>query len=305
MINKVEKPKVIVIVGPTASGKTATSIKVAQKLNGEIISADSMQIYKDMNIGTAKPTKEEMAGIKHYMIDVVSPEENFNVAKYKEMAEKAIEEILSKNKLPIIVGGTGLYVDTLVNGIEFVDVKEDIAYRNEMLEKAQKEGNAVLHEELAKIDKEAAEKIDMNNIRRVIRALEIYKITGKTKTELDEESKKGTKYDYKIYGIEWEREELYKRIEKRVDLMLEEGLIDEVKNVTSKYNISKTALQGLGYKEVIEFLNNNISYDEMVEKLKMETRRYAKRQLTWFRRNKKIEWYNINEIAEKIVSENK
>lgn len=305
MINKVEKPKVIVIVGPTASGKTATSIKVAQKLNGEIISADSMQIYKDMNIGTAKPTKEEMAGIKHYMIDVVNPEENFNVAKYKEMAEKAIEEILSKNKLPIIVGGTGLYVDTLVNGIEFVDVKEDIAYRNEMLEKAQKEGNAVLHEELAKIDKEAAEKIDMNNIRRVIRALEIYKITGKTKTELDEESKKDTKYDYKIYGIEWEREELYKRIEKRVDLMLEEGLIDEVKNVTSKYNISKTALQGLGYKEVVEFLNNNISYDEMVEKLKMETRRYAKRQLTWFRRNKKIEWYNINEIAEKIVSENK
>lgn len=305
MINKVEKPKVIVIVGPTASGKTATSIKVAQKLNGEIISADSMQIYKDMNIGTAKPTKEEMAGIKHYMIDVVSPEENFNVAKYKEMAEKAIEEILSKNKLPIIVGGTGLYVDTLVNGIEFVDVKEDIAYRNEMLEKAQKEGNAVLHEELAKIDKEAAEKIDMNNVRRVIRALEIYKITGKTKTELDEESKKDTKYDYKIYGIEWEREELYKRIEKRVDLMLEEGLIDEVKNVTSKYNISKTALQGLGYKEVVEFLNNNISYDEMVEKLKMETRRYAKRQLTWFRRNKKIEWYNINEIAEKIVSENK
>ena len=145
----------------------------------------------------------------------------------------------------------------------------------------------------------------MNNVRRVIRALEIYKITGKTKTKLDEESRKETKYDYKVYGIEWDREELYRRIEKRIDIMLEEGLVEEVENVMSKYTISKTALQGLGYKEVIEFLNNDISYDEMVDKLKMETRRYAKRQLTWFRRNKDIKWYDINNIADKIIMENK
>ncbi len=305
MIKENEKPKVIVIVGPTASGKTATSIKVAKELNGEIISADSMQIYKDMNIGTAKPTKEEMEGIKHYMIDIASPDEIFNVAKYKEMAEKAIEDILSKNKVPIVVGGTGLYIDTLINGVEFASVKEDLEYRNALLERAKKEGNKALHDELAKIDKEAAEKIDMNNVRRVIRALEIYKITGKTKTKLDEESRKETKYDYRVYGIEWGREELYRRIEKRIDIMLEEGLVEEVENVMSKYTISKTALQGLGYKEVIEFLNNDISYDEMVDKLKMETRRYAKRQLTWFRRNKDIKWYDINNIADKIIMENK
>ena len=305
MIKENEKPKVIVIVGPTASGKTATSIKVAKELNGEIISADSMQIYKDMNIGTAKPTKEEMEGIKHYMIDIASPDEIFNVAKYKEMAEKAIEDILSENKIPIVVGGTGLYIDTLINGVEFASIKEDLEYRNAMLERAKKEGNKALHDELAKIDKEAAEKIDMNNVRRVIRALEIYKITGKTKTKLDEESRKETKYDYRVYGIEWGREELYRRIEKRIDIMLEEGLVEEVENVMSKYTISKTALQGLGYKEVIEFLNNDISYDEMVDKLKMETRRYAKRQLTWFRRNKDIKWYDINNIADKIIMENK
>lgn len=305
MIKENEKPKVIVIVGPTASGKTATSIKVAKELNGEIISADSMQIYKDMNIGTAKPTKEEMEGIKHYMIDIASPDEIFNVAKYKEMAEKAIEDILSKNKVPIVVGGTGLYIDTLINGVEFASVKEDLEYRNALLERAKKEGNKALHDELAKIDKEAAEKIDMNNVRRVIRALEIYKITGKTKTKLDEESRKETKYDYRVYGIEWGREELYRRIEKRIDIMLEEGLVEEVKNVMSRYTISKTAIQGLGYKEVIEFLNNDISYDEMVDKLKMETRRYAKRQLTWFRRNKDIKWYDINNIADKIIMENK
>lgn len=305
MIKENEKPKVIVIVGPTASGKTATSIKVAKELNGEIISADSMQIYKDMNIGTAKPTKEEMEGIKHYMIDIASPDEIFNVAKYKEMAEKAIEDILSKNKVPIVVGGTGLYIDTLINGVEFASVKEDLEYRNALLERAKKEGNKALHDELAKIDKEAAEKIDMNNVRRVIRALEIYKITGKTKTKLDEESRKETKYDYRVYGIEWGREELYRRIEKRIDIMLEEGLVEEVENVMSRYTISKTAIQGLGYKEVIEFLNNDISYDEMVDKLKMETRRYAKRQLTWFRRNKDIKWYDINNIADKIIMENK
>lgn len=298
-----KKPKVIVIVGPTASGKTATSIRVAKELNGEIISADSMQIYKEMNIGTAKPTLEEREGIIHYMLDVVFPNEEFNVAKYKEMAESAIEEILVKGKLPIIVGGTGLYINTLVDAIEFADIGEDLDYRNEMMKRAEIEGASVIHDELAMIDKEAADNIDVNNVRRIIRALEIYRLTGKTKTELDKESRKEVKYDYKIYGIDWDREKLYERIEKRVDIMLDDGLIEEVKKLTQKYVISKTAIQGLGYKEVIQFLNSEISYDEMVDKLKMETRRYAKRQLTWFRRDERISWYNINEIAEKIIQE--
>lgn len=297
------KPKVIVIVGPTASGKTATSIKVAKELNGEIISADSMQLYKEMNIGTAKPTFEEMDGVKHYMLDVVAPDEEFNVSKYKIKAEEAIEEILAKGKVPIIVGGTGLYINSLVDSIEFIDVKEDFEYRNECLEKAKQFGNQILHDELRKIDEEAAEKIDINNVRRVIRALEVYKVTGKTKTQLDKESIKEPKYDYRMYGIEWNREILYDRIEKRVDIMLEEGLLDEVNNLINKYTLSKTAIQGLGYKEVIEYLENKVSYEEMVEKLKMETRRYAKRQLTWFRRDKRICWCTLDKIVEKIVKE--
>lgn len=299
------KQKVIVIVGPTASGKTKTSIEIAKKLNGEIISADSMQIYKEMNIGTAKPTKEEQEGIVHYMLDIISPEEEFNVSKYKKMAEEKIEEILKKGKLPIIVGGTGLYVNSLINGIEFSEVKEDLEYRKEKMEKVKKYGEEYLHNELKKIDEESANKIDKNNVRRVIRALEIYKVTGKTKTMLDKESIKEVKYDYKIYGIEWDRNVLYERIEKRVDIMLEEGLIKEVEELKKKYNLSKTAIQGLGYKEVIEYLENQISYEEMVEKLKMETRRYAKRQLTWFRRDKRICWCNINEIVEKILQDYK
>lgn len=295
------KPKVVVIVGPTASGKTAVSIELAKKINGEIISADSMQIYKYMDIGTAKPTLDEMQGIKHYMLDVVMPDETFNVAKYKSMAESAIEEILKKGKVPIIVGGTGLYVNTLVDGIEFADVPCDEEYRNELIEKGYREGAMSIYKELEKVDSESAKKIDPNNIRRVARALEIYKVTGKTKTQLDIESRKEVKYDYRLFGMEWDRETLYNRIDLRVDKMIEAGLIDEVRNVTEKFKISNTAVQGLGYKEVIEFLNGNISYEEMIEKLKLETRHYAKRQLTWFRRDKRIKWIKPDENATCVI----
>ena len=295
------KPKVVVIVGPTASGKTAVSIELAKKINGEIISADSMQIYKYMDIGTAKPTLDEMQGIKHYMLDVVMPDETFNVAKYKSMAESAIEEILKKGKVPIIVGGTGLYVNTLVDGIEFADVPGDEEYRNELIEKGYREGDMSIYKELEKVDSESAKKIDPNNIRRVARALEIYKVTGKTKTQLDIESRKEVKYDYRLFGMEWDRETLYNRIDLRVDKMIEAGLIDEVRNVTEKFKISNTAVQGLGYKEVIEFLNGNISYEEMIEKLKLETRHYAKRQLTWFRRDKRIKWIKPDENATCVI----
>ena len=295
------KPRVIVIVGPTASGKTSASIKLAEKINGEIISADSMQIYKEMNIGTAKPTLEEMNGIKHYMFDVVAPDETFNVTKYVEKAIECVKEIVSKGKIPIIVGGTGLYVSTLINGIEFCEVNEDPNYRKEMTELAEEKGNHYLHEMLEKIDPEAAKNIDANNVRRVIRALEIYKVTGKTKTLLDKESRKEVPFDYKLYGIETNREVLYDRINKRVDKMLEDGLIDEVKELLEKYTFSSTAIQGLGYKEVKEYLDGKLSYDEMAEKLKMETRRYAKRQLTWFRREKAIIWCKLDEIVDRIL----
>lgn len=295
------KPKVVVIVGPTASGKTAVSIELAKKINGEIISADSMQIYKYMDIGTAKPTLDEMQGIKHYMLDVVMPDETFNVAKYKSMAESAIEGILKKGKVPIIVGGTGLYINTLVDGIEFADVPGDEEYRNELIEKGYREGAMSIYKELEKIDSESAKKIDPNNIRRVARAIEIYKVTGKTKTQLDIESRKEVKYDYRLFGMEWDRETLYNRIDLRVDKMIEAGLIDEVRNVTEKFKISNTAVQGLGYKEVIEFLNGNISYEEMIEKLKLETRHYAKRQLTWFRRDKRIKWIKPDENATCVI----
>lgn len=295
------KPRVIVIVGPTASGKTSASIKLAEKINGEIISADSMQIYKEMNIGTAKPTLEEMNGIKHYMFDVVAPDETFNVTKYVEKAIECVKEIVSKGKIPIIVGGTGLYVSTLINGIEFCEVNEEPNYRKEMTELAEEKGNHYLHEMLEKIDPEAAKNIDANNVRRVIRALEIYKVTGKTKTLLDKESRKEVPFDYKLYGIETNREVLYDRINKRVDKMLEDGLIDEVKELLEKYTFSSTAIQGLGYKEVKEYLDGKLSYDEMAEKLKMETRRYAKRQLTWFRREKAIMWCKLDEIVDRIL----
>lgn len=294
------KPKIIVIVGPTASGKTALSIELAKKLNGEIISADSMQIYKKMTIGTAKPTEEEMQGIPHHMIDIIEPNEDFNVAKYKKMAEDKIEDILSRGKQPIIAGGTGLYVDTLVNGIEFFDIENDFDYRKTLEEETAKNGVDWLFDKLKEVDPEAANNIEKNNVRRVIRALEIYKVTGKTKTQLDKESIKGSKYDYIIFGMLWNREELYERINLRVDIMLENGLVDEVKQLLEKDGFSKTALQGLGYKEVVEYLESIISYEEMVEKIKMETRRYAKRQMTWFNRNKDIIWLEAKD-KEKLL----
>jgi len=288
------KPKVIVIVGPTASGKTALSIELAKKINGEIVSCDSIQIYKDMDIGSAKPTQEEMQGIKHYMIDIVTPEERFSVAEYKKQAEKAIEEILEKGKTPIVIGGTGLYANSLIYGIEYNEIELDEQYRKELEEIASTEqGLSDLYRQAVKIDNQAMQIISPNDKKRIIRVLEIYHSTGKTKTELEIESRKnGVKYDYKVFAIDMDREILYERINKRVDIMLENGLIEEVKNVLQKYKKFPTAMQGLGYKEVVEYLNQEISEEEMTQKIKQETRRYAKRQLTWFRKNKETIWLN-------------
>lgn len=287
-----EKPKVIVIAGPTASGKTALGIELAKKLNGEVISADSMQIYKDMTIGTAKPLPEEMGEIKHHLIDFVSPDERYSVAEFKKDAEEEIEGILAKGKQPIIVGGTGLYIDALIYGIEYPDIEFDEEYRNKLLEKAEtEEGLKELYEEAKRIDEEAVSKISCNDKKRITRIIELYKATGKTKTELEIESRKNEiKYDYKVFAINMDREKLYDRINLRVDLMMKQGLIEEVKDIIKKYSKFPTAMQGLGYKEVVQFLNGELTEEEMIDKLKQETRRYAKRQLTWFRKDKEIIW---------------
>ena len=287
------KPKVIVICGPTASGKTALSIELAKKINGEIVSCDSMQIYKEMDIGTAKPTEEEKQGIKHYMIDIISPNERYSVADYKIQAKKAIKEIISKGKTPIVVGGTGLYIDSLIYEIEYPNIEFDEEYRNEIETRVSKEGLEKIYEEAKIIDPKAIEKISPNDKKRIIRILEIYHATGKNKTDQEKESrKKEVEFDYKVYAISWDREVLYERINKRVDIMLEEGLVKEVEAINKKYNQFPTAMQGLGYKEVVQYLNKECSYEEMTEKIKMETRRYAKRQLTWFRKNKETLWLN-------------
>lgn len=288
-----EKPKVIVICGPTASGKTALSIELAKKINGEIVSADSMQIYKDMNIGSAKVTNEEMQGIKHYMIDCVSPDERFSVADYKTNAKNAIEEIIKKGKTPIVVGGTGLYIDALIYEIEYKDIKIDENYRKELQEIEKNQGLEVLYKKALEIDPKAMEKISQNDSKRIMRVLEIYKATGKNKTEQEAESRlKEIPYDYKVFALTMDRDKLYERINKRVDIMIENGLIDEVKNLLEKYSEFPTSMQGLGYKEVRDYLQEKITKDEMIEKIKQESRRYAKRQLTWFRKNKQTIWLN-------------
>lgn len=304
-----KKTKVIVICGPTASGKTSLSVELAKKINGEVISADSMQIYKDMNIGTAKVSKEEMQGIKHYMIDIISPEKRYSVAEFKQDAEESIEEILKKGKTPIIVGGTGLYVNSLIYNIKYTDIKIDEKYREFLEQKVKEEGLEKLYKQACKIDEKAMEAISKNDKKRILRVLEIYHQTGKTKTQMEIESKlEKPKYDYKVFAINWNREELYSRINKRVDIMLEQGLIQEVEDILKKYNKFPTAMQGLGYKEVVEYLENKITKQEMIEKIKMETRRYAKRQITWFKKIENVKWLegnnnlqsNINIILEEM-----
>ena len=262
-----DKQKVIVICGPTASGKTKLSIEIAKKINGEIVSADSMQIYKEMDIGTAKPTIEEMQGIKHYLLDFVSPDKRYSVADYKKDAINAIDEIIEKNKVPIVVGGTGLYINSLIYGIEYPEIEIDIKYRNELERTAEEpDGLRKLYEMAKKIDEEAIKNISPNDKKRICRILEIYHSTGKTKTQQEIESRKnGPKYNYIVYGLNMDRDKLYDRINKRVDIMIQDGLIEEVKNVASKYKEFPTAMQGLGYKEVLEYLNGDTTKEEMIE----------------------------------------
>ena len=290
-----KKPLVLVIGGPTASGKTALGIQVAKKLGGEIISSDSMQIYQEMNIGTAKPTMEERKQVPHHLVDFVSPTMRYSVAEFQKDALRKIEEILQKGKIPIIVGGTGLYIDSLIYGIDFPEIAFDEAYRNQLEEQVKEEGLETLWEKASRIDPEAMQKISKNDKKRILRVLEIYHQTGKTKTQQEKESrKKEVPYDYHVYAITMDRDKLYERINTRVDQMIQEGLIEEVEALVKKYNHFPTAMQGLGYKEVVEYLEGSLTKQEMIDKIKQETRRYAKRQLTWFRKNKQTIWLDAS-----------
>ena len=281
-----EKITVYAIVGPTASGKSALALELAQRHGGEIVSCDSMQLYRRMDIGTAKPTAEERRLVPHHMIDVVEPQMSFSCADYVEMADRAIREIHGRGKLPIICGGTGLYLDSLLRGENFQPDLTDDALRAELLEFARERGNEALHAELAKIDPESAEAIHPNNVKRVARAIEIYRLSGMTKTELDKNSRLGEqRFDIRCAGLFYsDREALYRRIEKRVDMMMDEGLEAETRALLAEgvFKENATAAQAIGYKELIGFIEGRETLAEAVEALKAATRRYAKRQITWF-----------------------
>lgn len=285
------------IVGPTASGKTRLSIELAKEINGEIISADSMQIYKYMDIGTAKPDTEEMSGIKHYLINEVFPDEEFNVAKYRELANGYIDQVLKNGKHPIIVGGTGLYINSMIYNINFSETISDWEYRDELKQEAEEKGNRFIYDRLVEVDPEAAAKIHENDIKRVIRALEVFKHTNKTMTYHNNLSRlMPPPYRYLVFGLKWDREKLYGRIEKRVDLMFENGLLEEVKKLsTMGYDRKLIAMQGLGYKEIFCYLKGEATLNEAVNIVKRDTRRYAKRQITWFKRIEELNWLEIDE----------
>ncbi len=302
--------EVIVIVGPTASGKTKLSIELAKRLKGEIISADSMQVYKYMDIGTAKPTMEERQGIKHYLIDELLPSEEFNVVKFKNAAEAYIDDILSRGKRPIIVGGTGLYISSLVNNVSFTETESDWELREKLSKEAKEKGAQFIHDRLREVDPDAAASIHPNNIKRVVRALEVYYQTQKPISYHIERSREiPSKYKFILLGLTMDREILYDRINKRVDIMLENGLVDEVKGLVELgYADSITSMQGIGYKEILSYLRNETTLEEAIEIIKRESRRYAKRQITWFKRINTINWLsadnygNNNKITEAAIS---
>ena len=286
-----KKQKIIVVVGPTASGKTALGIHLAEKFCGEVVSGDSMQIYKDMDIATAKPTKDEMKNIKHHLIGFVNPEDEYSVASFCNDASSAVKEIVSSGKLPFLVGGTGLYIDSFINNITFFENANSSEVRNALYKELEEYGIEKLYDELLSVDSEAAKNIHPNNEVRVIRALEIYRLTGETLTEQNKRSHEiESEYEPLYIGISYRnRDILYERINKRVDIMFENGLLDEALEFYKKY-ASKTAVNAIGYKELKPYIDGEKSLEECVEHLKQSTRRYAKRQLTWFKKNERINW---------------
>lgn len=280
----------VVLTGPTAVGKTELSIRLAEALDGEIISSDSMQVYKKMNIGTAKIRKEEMGGIPHHLIDVLDPAEEFNVARFQEMAKEALAGIYERGKIPLVVGGTGFYIQGLLYDIDFTREEQDKSYRERLQKKAEEEGAGAVYQMLVKVDSVSAGKIHPNNVKRVIRALEFYHLNGRPISEHnEEEARKKSPYQSAYFVLNQERQTLYERINRRVDLMMEEGLIGEVKSLVEEgYGRNLVSMQGIGYKEVFDYLEGEISLEETTERIKKDTRHFAKRQLTWFGREKEV-----------------
>lgn len=285
--------KIIAVAGPTASGKSALALELCKRLDGELISLDSMQIYRGLDIGTAKPTKAEQAEVRHHMINICEPTENFSAAEFAERAHKVIADVRSRGKRAVLCGGTGLYLDTVLGRLDFGEIESDEKLRGELIAFAEKNGAKALHERLRGIDPQAAEKIHPNNVRRVARAIEIYELAGKTKTEHDREAISDSPYESLIIGLDYDdREVLYSRINRRVDAMIEAGLEREVRSLLSRGLLSaeSTAGQAIGYKEMLGYIAGDCSLGDAVEKIKLGTRRYAKRQLTWLRRNPSINW---------------
>ena len=289
--------KVVVIAGPTASGKSGLAIELAKKINGEIISADSVQVYKYMDIGSAKVTEEEMQGIKHYLVDEFYPNEDFNVSVFVDKGMEHINKILSKGKVPIIVGGSGLYVDALIyDSYDFIEEDSDKGYREYLENLAKEKGKEHVYDMLVEADKESADEIHPNNLKRVIRALEIYKKTGKKKSDRKERKKEYRFKDTYYFCLNDNREKLYEKIDKRVDEMISLGLVDEVKFLLDMgYDESLNSMRALGYKEIVSFLKGDISLEEAIYIIKRDTRHFAKRQLTWFRRNEDVIWLSKEE----------
>lgn len=294
-----EKKPLVILTGPTAVGKTALSIKLASEIGGEIISADSMQVYRQMDIGSAKIKPEEMGGIPHHLIDILEPEEEFNVCLFEKLALEAIEQIYERGHIPVVVGGTGFYIQALLYQIDFTEEETDTAFRDKLWQLGEEKGNHYLHELLRKVDPESAEEIHENNRKRVIRALEFYENSGKPiSTHNKEQRQKTSAYNSCYFVLTDDRKKLYERIESRVDQMLSKGLVDEVRTLKERgCNASMVSMQGLGYKEILEYLDGRCSLLEAVEKIKKETRHFAKRQLTWFRREKDVIWLDKQAFA--------
>lgn len=300
------KKPLVVLTGPTAVGKTKLSISLAKALNGEIISADSMQVYKYMDIGSAKITEKEMDGVPHHLINVLSPFEEFHIVRFQELAKKAMEDIYNRGKTPVFVGGTGFYIQAIIKDIDFTEGEEDKQYREELSRLAAEKGNEFLHEMLQEVDKKSAEEIHANNVKRVIRALEFYKENGFPISQHNEEQKQNeTPYNLAYFVLNAPRELLYERIDRRVDEMMESGLVEEVQKLKDMgCHREMTSMQGLGYKEILSFLDGEVPLNEAVRILKRDTRHFAKRQLTWFRRESDVIWVDKDKFAfedEKIL----
>lgn len=285
-----KKKPLVILTGPTAVGKTELSIRLAKAINGEIISADSIQVYKHFDIGSAKVTKEEMDGVKHYLIDVLEPDEEFNIYVFKKLAMEAMDEIYAKGKIPIIAGGTGFYIQALLYDIEFSEEEGDKTYRHMLEKKAELEGVTVIHDMLKEVDPEAAKEIHENNLKRVIRALEYYNETGMRISEHNKEQRqKESPYNFRYYVLNMDREKLYNRVNLRVDIMAENGLVDEVTKLKEMgYGKELNSMQGIGYKEIRDYVDGVYDYETAIETLKKNTRNFAKRQITWFKREKEV-----------------